>query len=110
MIDQKLAIITIHDVNPSHSEKILKTLDELNKLRVNYNLRIVPYYNKKYNLKDYTDFSNRISSTLQSDDDNVELSLHGLYQQVDGQFDDFDTHTKEEEKNEIHKGLDPVIC
>jgi hypothetical protein len=67
----------------------------------------VPYYNKKYNLKDYTDFSNRISSTLQSDNDNnVELSLHGLYHQVDGQFDDFDTHTKEEEKNEVQKGLD----
>ena len=32
MIDQKLAIITIHDVNPSHSEKILKTSDELDKL------------------------------------------------------------------------------
>ena len=46
MIDQKLAIITTHDVNPSHSEKILQTLDELNKLRVNYNLSIVPYYTK----------------------------------------------------------------
>jgi predicted deacetylase len=106
MIDQKLAIITIHDVNPSHSEKIFQTLDELNKLKVNYNLSIVPYYNKKYNLKDYTDFSNHISSTLQSDDNNVELSLHGLYHQVDGQMDDFDTHTKEEEKNEIQQGLD----
>ena len=67
MMDQKLAIITIHDVNPSHSEKILQTLDELN------NLSIMPYYNKKYNLKDYTDFSNHISSTLQSDDNNVNL-------------------------------------
>jgi predicted deacetylase len=77
MIDQKLSIITIHDVNPSPSEKILKTLDELNKLKVNYNLSIVPYYNKKYNLKDYTDFSDRISSTLQADNNNnVELSLH----------------------------------
>src|SRR5215216_7922487 len=104
MIDQKLAIITIHDVNPSHSEKIVQTLDELNKLKVNYNISIVPYYNKKYNLKDYSDFSNRISSTLQSGDNNVELSLHGLYHQVDGQLDDFDTHTKEEEKNEIQKG------
>jgi hypothetical protein len=33
MIDQKLGVITIHDVNPSHSEKILKTSYELNKLR-----------------------------------------------------------------------------
>jgi predicted deacetylase len=106
MIDQKIAIITVHDVNPSHSEETLKTLDELNKLNINYNLSIVPYYNKKYNLKDFTDFSNRISSTLQADNNNVELSLHGLYHQVDGQLDDFYTHTKEEEKNEIQKGLD----
>jgi predicted deacetylase len=106
MIDQKIAIITIHDVNPSHSERILKTLDELNKLGIDYNLSIVPYYNKKYNLKDFPDFSNSISLTLQSDNNNVELSLHGLYHQADGQMDDFDTHTKEEEKNEIQQGLD----
>ena len=106
MMDQKLAIITIHDVNPSHSEKILKTLDELNKLKVNYNLSIVPYYNKKYNLKDYTDFSNRISSTLRANNNNVELSLHGLYHQVDGKIEDFDTESKEEEKQEIQEGLD----
>jgi predicted deacetylase len=106
MMDQKLAIITIHDVNPSHSEKILKTLDELNKLKVNYNLSIVPYYNKKYNLKDYTDFSNRISSTLRANNNNVELSLHGLYHQIDGKIEDFDTESKEEEKEEIQEGLD----
>jgi predicted deacetylase len=105
MIDQKLAIITVHDVNPSHSEKILKTLDELNKLKLNYNLSIVPYYGKKYNLKDYTDFSNRISSILQAYN-NVELSLHGLYHQVDGKIEDFDTESKEEEKQEIQEGLD----
>jgi predicted deacetylase len=106
MIDQKIAIVTVHDVNPSHSEEILKTLKELNNLKINYNLSVVPYYNKKYNLKDFADFSSSISLTLQSDNNNVELSLHGLYHQVDGQMDDFDTHTKEEEKNEIQKGLD----
>jgi predicted deacetylase len=62
MIDQKIAIVTVHDVNPSHSEKILKTIDELNGLKINYNLSVVPYYNKKYNLKDYTDFARHISS------------------------------------------------
>jgi len=106
MIDQKIAIVTVHDVNPSHSGKILKTLDKLSKLKINYNLSVVPYYNKKYNLKDYADFSNSISLALQSDTNNIELSLHGLYHQVDGQMDDFDTHTKEEEKSEIQKGLD----
>src|SRR5215207_8987223 len=88
MIDQKLAIITIHDVNPLYSEKILKTSYELNKLKIKYNLSIVPYYRKKYNLKDYVAFCDKVSSLLQSG--NVELTLHGLYHQTDGKFDDFD--------------------
>ena len=106
MIDQKIAIITIHDVNPSHSERILKPVGELNNLKVKYNLSIVPFYSKKYNIKYDIDFCNQISSLLQSTNNNVEPSLHGLYHQVDGQMDDFDTHTKEEEKNEIQQGLD----
>jgi predicted deacetylase len=104
MIDRKLAIITIHDVNPSCSEKILKTSYELNKLKIKYNLSIVPYYRQKYNLKDYVAFCDNVSSLLQSG--NVELTLHGLYHQTDGKFDDFDTESKEEEKEEIQKGLD----
>jgi predicted deacetylase len=108
MIDRKLAIITIHDVNPSHSEQILKTSSELNKLKIKYNLSVVPYYRKKYNLKDYDDFCDQISSLLQSG--NVELNLHGLYHQTDGKFDDFDTGSKEEEKEEIQKGLDILLA
>jgi predicted deacetylase len=108
MIDQKLAIITIHDVNPSNSEEILKTSSELNNLKIKYNLSVVPYYRKKYNLKDYDDFCDQISSLLQSG--NVELNLHGLYHQTDGKFDDFDTGSKEQEKEEIQKGLDILLA
>jgi hypothetical protein len=50
MIDQKLGIITVHDVNPSHSEEILTVTEQLNKLNVKYSLSIVPYYNKKYKI------------------------------------------------------------
>ena len=108
MIDKKLAIITIHDVNPSHSEKIVKTCDELNKLQIKYNLSIVPYYDKKYNLKDYVDFCKQISSSVQSG--SVELTLHGLYHQVNGKLDDFDTGSKEEEKEEMtHKPIRELI-
>ena len=49
-----------------------------------------------------------ISSLLQSG--NVELTLHGLYHQTDGKFDDFDTGSKEEEKEEIQKGLDILLA
>ena len=108
MIDQKLAIITIHDVNPSNSEEILKTSSELNNLKIKYNLSVVPYYRKKYNLKDYDNFCDQISSLLQSG--NVELNLHGLYHQTDGKFDDFDTGSKEQEKEEIQKGLDILLA
>jgi predicted deacetylase len=101
----KLAIITVHDVNPSHSEKIFGTIKELNRLKIKYNLSIVPYYSKKYNVKDSPDFCKEISSLLHSTNGNVELTLHGLYHQIDGQLDDFDTHTKEEEKNEIQQGM-----
>src|SRR5215210_5457433 len=103
MIDQKLAIITIHDVNPSHSKEILTVTEQLNKLDVKYNLSIVPCYNKKYRLEDYRDFCKQISSLLK--DGHIELTLHGLHHQLDGKIEDFDTQSKEEEK-EIQEGLD----
>lgn len=104
MIDKKLCIVTIHDVNPSCSEKLQKIADELNKLEIKYNLSIVPNYNKEYNLEEYTAFCNQISTLLQSD--NVELTLHGLYHQTDGKIEDFDSQSKEEEKKDIQQGLD----
>ena len=104
MIDQKLAIITVHDVNPSHAEEVLTVTEQLNKLKVKYNLSIVPYYNKKYRLVDYMDFCKQISSLLKYGD--VDLTLHGLYHEVEGNIEDFDTESKEEEKQEIQEGLD----
>src|ERR687885_2680131 len=104
MIDQKLAIITVHDVDPSHSKEILTVTEQLNKLKVKYNLSIVPYYNKKYRLEDYMDFCKQISSLLKYGD--IDLTLHGLYHEVDGKIEDFDTESKEEEKQEIQEGLD----
>ena len=51
MIDKKLSLVTIHDVNPSCAEKLQTITDKLNKLNIKYNLSIVPNYNKKYNLE-----------------------------------------------------------
>jgi predicted deacetylase len=85
MIDQKLAIITIHDVNPNHSQEILTVTEQLNELNVKYNLSIVPYYNKKYRLEGYMDFCKQISSLLK--DGHIDLTLHGLYHQVDGKIE-----------------------
>src|SRR5919202_226465 len=104
MIDEKLAIITIHDVNPSHSKEILTVTEQLNKLKIKYNLSIVPCYDKKFNLGNHRAFCDEISSLMKSG--NVELTLHGLYHEVDGKIEDFDTESKEEEKKEIQEGLD----
>ena len=105
MIDKKLSLLTIHDVNPSCSEKLQIVTDELNKLNIKYNLSIVPYYNKKYNLKDNHAFCDQISTLLQQQSDNVELTLHGLYHWIDGKIEDFDSQSKEEEKKDIKQGL-----
>jgi predicted deacetylase len=106
MIDKKLSLLTIHDVNPSCSEKLQIVTDELNKLNIKYNLSIVPYYNKKYNLKDNHAFCDQISKLLEQQSDNVELTLHGLYHWIDGKIEDFDSQSKEEEKKDIKQGLD----
>ena len=100
MIDKKLSLVIIHDVNPSCAEKLQKTTDELKKLIIKYNLSIVPNYNKNYNLKDNPDFCDQISLLLQSDNV-VELTLHGLYQQIDEKIENFDAQSKEEEIKDI---------
>jgi predicted deacetylase len=104
MIDKKIGIITIHDVNPSCSKKLQTITDKLDNLKVKYNLSIVPFYDKKYNVKDDIAFCNQISSLCQLD--TVELTLHGLYHQLDGKIEDFDSQSKEQEKKEIQQGLD----
>jgi predicted deacetylase len=104
MIEKKIALITIHDINPSCAEKLQLIADELNKLKVKYNLSVVPYYDKKYNIKDNPAFCTQIASLLQRD--NIELTLHGLYHQIEGKIEDFDSQSKEQEKNEIQQSLD----
>ena len=76
MIDKKIGIITIHDVYPSISQKLQTITNELDRLKVIYNLSIVPFYDKKYNVKDDIAFCNQISSLCESKDTLVELTLH----------------------------------
>ena len=106
MIGKKLSILTIHDVNPTCSEKLQKVTDELDKLKIKYNLSIVPNYDGKHSLGDNADFCSQIHALVQSG--NVELTLHGLYHQIDGKIEDYDSESKEEEKKDIQKGLDII--
>ena len=73
MIDEKIGIITIHDVSPSCSQKLQIITNELDKLKVKYNISIIPFYDKKYNVKDDIAFCNQISLLVQSKDTVVEL-------------------------------------
>jgi len=73
LIDRKLSILTLHDVNPSCSEKLQNITDQLDRLNINYNLSIVPNYRRKYDLKENADFCNQVSTLLQSD--HVELYM-----------------------------------
>jgi predicted deacetylase len=104
MIDQKLSLVTIHDVNPSCSEKLQKITDKLNKLEIKYNLSIVPNYQYSNNLIDNPSFCEQVSELLQSG--KVELTLHGYYHELEGKIEDYDSESKEEEKIDLKKGLD----
>src|SRR5215208_4937486 len=50
------------------------------------------------------DFCKQISSLL--NDGHIDLTLHGLYHQVDEKIEDFDKQSKDKEKQEIQEGLD----
>ncbi len=83
MIDNKLSLVTIRDINPSCSNKLDQIIDKLNKLNIKYNLSIVPNFNKKHNLKDNTDFCNKILTLLDQRLENIEITLHGLHHEID---------------------------
>jgi len=106
MIDKKIGIITIHDVNPTCSKQLQTITNKLDNLKLKYNLSIVPFYNKTYSIKDHIAFCEQILSLCQSD--TVELTLHGLYHQIDEKIEDFDSESKEQEKKEIQQGLDII--
>ncbi len=51
MIEKKIAIITLHDINPSCAEKLQLITDELNKLKLKYNLSVVHIMTRNITLK-----------------------------------------------------------
>jgi predicted deacetylase len=108
MIDKKIGIVTIHDVNPSCAEKLQKITNELKKLGIKYNISIVPNYKYNFNLKDNLYFCEQISTLLKEQKGNIELTQHGFYHELEGEIEDYDSESKEEEKIDIEKGLDII--
>jgi predicted deacetylase len=101
-LDVPLAVVTIHDACPAFSSKIFKFTEELQRLDINYNIALVPFFNEKQYLQSFPEFVDKIKSYKR-----CEIALHGLYHENrNGQFDDFYTVTKAAAEEEIRAGLE----
>jgi predicted deacetylase len=102
-METKIAIVTIHDVNPSCTERLEQVTDILEGQNISYNLSLVPFYQQKFNLINYPTFTNQLLSLSRKH--NVEITLHGLYHEINTLIEDFESQSKEQEKSEIQIGL-----
>jgi predicted deacetylase len=97
-------MVTIHDACPVFSTNIFKFADNLDKLRIKYNISLVPSFNERQDLPRFPKFIGKIKSYK-----GFEIALHGLYHENrKHQLDDFDSRSKavaEEEEEEICAGL-----
>jgi predicted deacetylase len=101
-LKEKLAIVTIHDACPSFSDKIFNLADELEKLKIKFNIALIPFFNEKEDLTIFPDFVEEIISYK-----DCQISLHGLYhERKNGQFDNFHSVTKTQAEEEIRAGLE----
>ncbi len=96
------AVVTIHDACPAFSAKIFKLSDELERLKINYNTALVPFFNERENLTRFPDFVDQIKLYR-----SCEIVLHGLYHEDrNGRFDDFFYKTEAAAEEEILAGLE----
>ena len=101
-LKEKLAIVTIHDACPSFSDKIFNLADELEKLKIKFNIALIPFFNEKEDLTIFPDFVEEIISYK-----DCQISLHGLYhERKNGEFDNFHSVTKTQAEEEIRAGLE----
>lgn len=101
-LNAPLAVVTIHDACPAFSSKVFELIEEVEKLDINYNIALVPFYNEKQDLPRFPEFIDRIKSCHR-----CEIALHGLYHEDrNGKFDDFHTVTKAVAETEIRAGLE----
>src|SRR5919197_5912833 len=94
-------IVTIHDACPAFSRRIFKFTDELEKLGVNYNIAVIPFFNEQQDLPRFPKFVRQIKKCK------GEIALHGLYhEKANGQLDDFNTRTRAVTEVEIRAALE----
>lgn len=102
--NQKICIITIHDITPFHDylSKTIEAINQLENVGAHYNLAIVPNYRKE-SIITRDNFMVNISKYLQKD--RPIIALHGLYHEYRNCIEDFHTLTTGETRDEIAKGL-----
>jgi predicted deacetylase len=99
-----LSVVTIHDACPAFSEKIFNFTESLEKLKIKYNIALIPFFNEKQDLPSYPQFMAKLKSCK-----GCEIALHGLYHEDrNGRFDDFHTVTKRLAEEEIRAALQIV--
>jgi hypothetical protein len=89
----------IHDACPAFSKKIFTFTDELEKLGINYNIALVPFFNEKQDIPSFLNFIDQIKNCK------GEIALHGLnHEKRNGQLDDFNTRSSAVIEVEIRAG------
>jgi predicted deacetylase len=99
-----LSVVTIHDACPTFSEKIFNFTEVLEKLKIKYNIALIPFFNENQDLPSFPEFVAKLKSCK-----GCEIALHGLYHEDrNGRFDDFHTVTKRLAEEEIRAALQIV--
>ncbi len=101
VLKTKFAIITIHDVSPLYSDKILKVADQLEKLKLKYNFAVIPYQNEKKqnDIRKNSDLVKMIKTY------NRPVALHGLYHEHNGDPEEFYNLGMRDTESEIKRGV-----
>jgi predicted deacetylase len=95
-------VVTIHDACPTFSTKIQESADEVERLRIKFNIALIPFFNEKQDLPRFPEFVDKIKSYKK-----CQVVLHGLYhEKKNDQFDNFHKRTKADAQEQIRAGLE----
>src|ERR687885_510197 len=101
-LKERYVIVTIHDACPTFSKKIFEMADELEKLKINFNIALIPFFNEKEDLPRFPEFVEKIKSYK-----NCQIVLHGLYHEMkNGQFDNFHQTKEADAEEQIRAALE----
>jgi predicted deacetylase len=101
ILKTKYSIVTIHDMSPQYTQKVLHIADELEKRSISYNFAVIPRHNEEEtnDVRNNLEFIEKIKSYKQ------DIALHGLYHEHNGDLEEFRELSFEDALNEIKKGM-----